>query len=56
MSELLTVSETAEKLKVDEETIRRWLQTGKLKGIKISPQAWRVRQSDLDNFLQSLSK
>jgi len=56
MIDLLTVSETAEKLKIDEETVRRWLLTGKLKGIKISRQAWRIKREDLDSFIQNLSK
>jgi excisionase family DNA binding protein len=50
---LLTVEEVANTLKVDPETIRRWLQTGKLRGSKISPVAWRVDSEDIDKFLAS---
>jgi excisionase family DNA binding protein len=46
-----TVEETAEKLKVDPETVRRWLQDDKLKGIKMG-KAWRIRESALIEFMK----
>jgi excisionase family DNA binding protein len=42
----------AEALLVSPKTIRDWLRTGKLKGIKIG-RLWRVRESDLEEFLKS---
>jgi len=51
--ELLTVEEVAKRLKVDEETIRRWLRVGNLKGIKISETAWRIKDTELEKFLDS---
>jgi helix-turn-helix protein len=38
--------------KVQEETVRRWLRQGQLRGIRLSRKAgWRIRQHDLDSFL-----
>jgi excisionase family DNA binding protein len=42
----------AEALMVSPKTIREWLRTGKLKGVKIG-RLWRVRESDLQEFLQT---
>jgi excisionase family DNA binding protein len=50
-SEYLTPEEIAIKLKVHEDTIRRWLRTGELKGIKIGKRQWRIRKADLDAYL-----
>ncbi len=51
--ELLTVGEVRERLKLKNvETVRRWLRTGKLRGILISDSSgWRVRASELERFL-----
>jgi excisionase family DNA binding protein len=48
---LLTPEDTAKALAVKPETIREWLRTGKLKGVKIG-RLWRVRESDLEIFLK----
>ena len=50
-SEYLTPEEIATKLKVHEDTIRRWLRTGELRGIKIGKRQWRVRKADLEAYL-----
>ncbi len=53
--ELLTVAEVARRLKVHQETVRRWLRVGQLRGIKLSDQAgYRVRPSELERMLQEL--
>jgi excisionase family DNA binding protein len=50
---LLTVREAAERLRVSEWTIRRWLRTGELKGSRFGDKAgWRVRESELEAFLK----
>ena len=52
MSEgIFTVREVADRLRVTEQVVYKWLQTGKLKGIKVG-RHWRVRESDLERFLQ----
>jgi excisionase family DNA binding protein len=40
----------AEALMVSPKTIREWLRTGKLGGVKVG-RLWRVRESDLEAFL-----
>jgi excisionase family DNA binding protein len=42
----------AEALMVSPKTIREWLRTGKLKGVKMG-RLWRVRESDLQELLQT---
>jgi excisionase family DNA binding protein len=51
----LTVEETAERLKVHPESVRDWLRTGKLRGLKAGRQ-WRITESALDAFLHSDTK
>lgn len=52
---LLTPEGAAKVLAVEAETIRHWLRTGKLKGVKMG-RLWRVRESDLGEFLKSLAQ
>ena len=60
MSELLTVSEVAEILRVDDTTVRRWVKQGALEAIILphvnERQAYRVRRSTLENLMGSSSK
>jgi excisionase family DNA binding protein len=46
-----SVDEIAAKFKVDEELVRRWLQSNRLSGIKIGKE-WRVAESDLLKFIE----
>ena len=49
---LLTVSQAANRLQVHEETVRRWLRTGILRGHLLTRRAgYRIRESDLDRFV-----
>jgi excisionase family DNA binding protein len=50
MSKVLTPEETAERLKISAKTIRDWLRSGRLKGIKIGRQ-WRVEESVINYIL-----
>jgi excisionase family DNA binding protein len=52
---LLTPEDAAKALLVKPETLRGWLRTGKLKGVKVG-RLWRVRESDLDAFLKKGEK
>jgi excisionase family DNA binding protein len=56
MTELLTVREVAQQLRVDETTVRRWLKAGALKGVSLPShgkrQAYRIRREDVDALLQ----
>ena len=53
MEKLLTLKETAKILRVSERTIMRYLKSGKLKASKAGQ--WRIKQSDLNNFLEKYS-
>lgn len=52
MNRLLTLDEAADKLQIDRETIRSYLQTGKLKGHKIAGWMWRIKETDLEAFVE----
>jgi len=48
---IYTVEEVAEMLHFRPNTVRNWLATAKLRGIKVGWQ-WRIRESDLQEFLK----
>lgn len=50
---MLTTKEAAQCANVGQKTIRFWLSQGKLKGHKLGPRLWRIRESDLQLFLES---
>jgi excisionase family DNA binding protein len=52
MEELFTVEETAERLKVRQRTVKRWLLSDQLRGLK-ARRKWRVRPSAIEEFLQA---
>jgi excisionase family DNA binding protein len=47
----LTVAEIAEQLKLNPQTIRNWIDRGSLPAVRVGPRQVRVRESDLDAFL-----
>ena len=47
---IYTVEGAAEVLLVSPKTVREWLRTGKLGGVKMG-RLWRVRESDLETFI-----
>jgi excisionase family DNA binding protein len=49
----LTKQEAAKLLKVTTRYLERAVASGRLKALKPSTKMWRVRQSDLDAFLES---
>lgn len=53
--ELLTVSEVAKQLRVDDTTVRRWIKSGVLEAITLPHrglrQAYRIRRSTLNSLL-----
>jgi excisionase family DNA binding protein len=57
MSELLTVSEVARILRVDDTTVRRWVKSGALEAAVLphvgKRQAYRIKRETLDNILES---
>jgi len=53
LGELLTVAQIADEMQVTAETVRRWIQTERLRGTLINRRAgYRVRRSDYEQFLQ----
>ena len=50
---LLTVSEVALRLRTTEETVRRWLRTGRIAGVRIGGTrlGWRVPSSEIRRLL-----
>ena len=53
--ELLTIEQVAAELQLHPDTIRRYIRERKLKGVRLSSTAIRVRRSDLDKFLRERS-
>jgi excisionase family DNA binding protein len=51
VGKVFTPEEVAERLSVSTKTIKDWLRTGKLKGVKVG-RLWRVRESELEAFLK----
>ena len=58
-TDLLTVREVAEQLRVDDTTVRRWIKGGVLEAVPLPHrglrQAYRIRRSTLENLLSSSS-
>lgn len=50
--ELLTVQEVAEYLKVNQQTVRNWVDREELTAVRAGARRVRIRQSDLDRFLE----
>ncbi|MBU7583160.1 MAG: helix-turn-helix domain-containing protein [Nostoc sp. TH1S01] len=55
-SQLLTTHEIAEILRVHQRTVQRWISSNRLKAIKVGPKILRVRQQDLNEFLENQNK
>jgi excisionase family DNA binding protein len=51
----LTVADVAKQLQISEDTVRRWIKTGKLPALKIGKE-WRVAPDDLEAFLKQSRK
>ena len=52
--ELLTVPEVAATLRLNEQTVRKWLREGRLPGIYLGTRTagWRVRRTDVAAFIE----
>jgi len=46
-SELLTIKEVADRLKLNPQTVRRWVRAGLLPASRVGRRQWRVREQDL---------
>jgi excisionase family DNA binding protein len=47
-TELLTVKEVAGRLKLNPQTVRRWIKRGLLPAARVGGKEWRIRESDLE--------
>ena len=54
--DLLTVTQTAEKLQLHAVTVRRMLRDGKLPGLKFGKKEWRVPVKALREFIESKTR
>lgn len=54
---LLTVPEVAEQMRASDETVRRWLRTGRLHGFQPGGTrlGWRIAESEVQRFRRELS-
>jgi excisionase family DNA binding protein len=52
---LLTVKQVAERLQLNEKTIRRWIAAGKLRGVWLGTDraGWRIRETEVSKLLQT---
>jgi excisionase family DNA binding protein len=53
--ELLTVKEVAARLKLNPQTVRRWIRSGRLRGVRVGARGWRVREMEVPPVAGSLS-
>jgi excisionase family DNA binding protein len=53
MNHVYTIAEVATHLKVSTRTVREWLRSGKLKGLKAG-RLWRIREEELRAYLERL--
>jgi len=49
---LLTPSDVAKRLQMNERTVTQWLRKGHLRGFKIGKE-WRVSEIDLESFIEA---
>jgi excisionase family DNA binding protein len=54
--EVLTVHEIAEALKVNQQTVRNWIDAGDLAAIRVGKRRVRVRRRDLEAFLDKSNR
>jgi excisionase family DNA binding protein len=51
----LTVAEIAEQLRLNQQTVRNWIDRGELSAIRVGPRRVRVRASELERFIAASS-
>lgn len=58
--DLLTVSEVAKMLRVDDATVRRWVKNGALEAVVLphvnARQAYRIKRTELDKVLTTINQ
>lgn len=57
VEKLMTPEEAAKALSMSVLTVKKWLRSGKLKGVKIGSRGdWRVKETDLEEFIKQSTK
>ncbi len=57
MADILSVQDVAKRLDVHDQTVRRWLKSGQLKGMPFGGRTgWRIEEEDLREFIESMKK
>lgn len=56
--QLLTLNEVADRLRLNRETVRRWLNSGRLRGHKLGSDraGWRIPESEIQRVLTEADK
>ena len=52
---LLTVAQAADYLKISDKTVRRLISDQKILAAKVGNRAWRIKESDIEAYLQAHS-
>ena len=53
MSDILTVKQAAEYLKISDRTVHKLITDKRLLASKVGLRSWRIRKSDIETFLQA---
>ena len=52
----LTVGDVAELLRLNQQTVRNWIDRGELPAVRVGPRRVRIKRSDLDRFIAAGTK
>jgi excisionase family DNA binding protein len=50
---MLTVEEVAERMRVNEKTVRNWITSGELAAFPIGKRGYRISETDLHHFVEA---
>ncbi len=50
---MLTVEEVAERMRVNEKTVRNWIASGELPAFPIGKRGYRISETDLRSFIET---
>jgi excisionase family DNA binding protein len=53
---MLTVQEVAKQLRVNEKTVRAWINSGDLPAFPVRGRGYRISKADLDRFVEAQKK
>lgn len=50
---MLTVEDVADRMRVNEKTVRNWIMSGELAAFPIGKRGYRISETDLHNFVEA---